>query len=417
MYARRPRLTGRGKLLLLLSFVIFVAATIVGEGDLVRVAVLVLLTPLVCWLWLLAQRPKLRVERTLDPVRIGAGQKCNVRLSVTNVSTSATSTAMLEDRIPYTLGDRPRLLLEKLSSDARTIVTYGLAPQFRGKYQIGPLRAYATDPFGMTSVQQEFSTVSELVVTPRIHPLESIKMGGPSGTVVGESRALSVAISGEDDVAAREYRYGDDLRRIHWPTTAHRGELMVRREEQPWDSTATLLLDIRKTAHFGDGPDSSFEWDVEAAASICRRLAADGMSSYLVTAWDDIASRTEEFAHILTFLATIQPTTKAEVPQLVTRARTHRNSSAVIALLGHVTPEQAAQLSELGRQRQHIGIIADPVAWGGLSGNMAQKLQEEHHEATRLLQGAGWLIRSVKPTTKLSHLWSGVSRAEAKVGS
>lgn len=417
MYARRPRLTGRGKLLLLLSFFIFVAATIVGEGDLVRVAVLVLLTPIVCWLWLLAQRPTLHVERTLDPIRIGAGQKCTVRLSVTNVSTSATSTAMLEDRIPYTLGDRPRLLLEKLGSDARTIVTYGLAPQFRGKYQIGPLRAYATDPFGMTSVQQEFSTVSELVVTPRIHPLESIKMGGPSGTVAGESRALSVAISGEDDVAAREYRYGDDLRRIHWPTTAHRGELMVRREEQPWDSTATLLLDVRKSAHFGDGPESSFEWDVEAAASISRRLAADGMSSYLVTAWDDIASRTEDFTHTLTFLATIQTTSKAEIPQLVTRARTHRSSSAVIALLGHVTPEQAAQLTELGRQRQHIGIIADPVAWSGHSGATAQKLQEEHFEATRLLQGAGWLIRSVKPQTKLTHLWSGVSMAEAKVGS
>lgn len=416
MIARRPRLTGRGKLLLLLSFLIFVAAVIVGEVDLVRVAVLVLITPLFSWLWLMGQRPKLGVDRTLDPVRIGAGSQCNVKLTVTNASNRTTSTAMLEDRIPYTLGDRPRLLLEKLNSDSRTIVTYSLAPERRGKFDIGPLRAFATDPFGMSTVQQEFSEVTELIVTPRVHPLESIKMGGPSGTVVGESRALSVAISGEDDVAAREYRYGDDLRRIHWPTTAHRGELMVRREEQPWDSTATLLLDVRKSAHHGDGPNSSFEWGVEAAASICRRLAADGMSSYMVTAWDDIASRKEDFTHTLTFLATVQTTSNAELPLLISRARVHRNSSAVIALLGHVSPDQAAQLTELGRQRQHIGIIADPVAWSGASGAIAEKLEQEHHEATKVLQGAGWLIRSVKPQTKLTHLWSGVSMAEAKVG-
>src|SRR5947209_9048920 len=92
------------------------------------------------------------------------------------------------------------------------------------------------------------------------------------------SVSRSIATAGEDDAATREYRLGDDLRRIHWRSTARRGELMVRREEQPWQSRAVLLLDCRQSAHQGDGPLSSFEWSVSAAASIGLHLAHGGFT-------------------------------------------------------------------------------------------------------------------------------------------
>ncbi|QSB06582.1 DUF58 domain-containing protein [Natronoglycomyces albus] len=413
--SRRPRLTGRGKILLFLSVLIFIVTVIIGEGDLLRAALLVLLAPIFSWLWLLWQRPQLQVDRFMDPTRIPAGQECHVRLSVSNTAPKTTATAMMEDRIPYTLGDRPRLLLQKLTPGSQTVVSYAISPQRRGKYNVGPMRVYATDPFGLATVQQEFSTVTELVVTPPIHPLQSVRVGGRSGSVVGDSRALSVAISGEDDVAAREYRYGDDLRRVHWPTTAHRGELMVRREEQPWDSTASLLLDVRGNAHYGMGEASSFEWMVEAAASICRRLAVDGMSSHLISVWDDISARSEDFGHVLNYLATVQTTTKADIALLAARSRIHSDSSCVIALMGHLNVRNAEELlASGGRSGQNIAIVTDPVAWSGATGEKARVLTAEHLDATALLAAAGWLVRSVKPQTKLLHLWSGVSPSEAK---
>ena len=99
----------------------------------------------------------------------------------------------------------------------------------------------------------------------------------------GHSTSRSVATHGDDDVATREYRHGDDLRRIHWRTTARRGELTVRREEQPWQSRGAVLLDTRLIAHRGDGPASSLEWAISAAASISIHLAHARFELRMVT--------------------------------------------------------------------------------------------------------------------------------------
>ena len=84
------------------------------------------------------------------------------------------------------------------------------------------------------------------------------------------------AAAGDDDVIPRAYRDGDELRRVHWRSTARYGELMVRREEQRWQDRAVLILDSRRSAHIGSGPSSSFEFAVSAAASIGVHLARSG---------------------------------------------------------------------------------------------------------------------------------------------
>jgi uncharacterized protein (DUF58 family) len=85
-------------------------------------------------------------------------------------------------------------------------------------------------------------------------------------------------VGSAEDVTTREYRRGDDLRRVHWRSTARTGELMVRREEQPWQSRATVVLDSRRTAHRGTGAASSLEWLVAAAASVAVHLTHAGFA-------------------------------------------------------------------------------------------------------------------------------------------
>ena len=76
---------------------------------------------------------------------------------------------------------------------------------------------------------------------------------------------------------------GDELRRVHWRSTARYGELMVRREEQRWRNRALLLLDTRRISHYGTGMASSFEFAVSAAASVGVHVAREGLDGELIT--------------------------------------------------------------------------------------------------------------------------------------
>src|SRR5690606_36746208 len=138
-----------------------------------------------------------------------------------------------------------------------------------------------TDPIGLCELVRSFPTVDRITVLPQVVPLPSIRLAGEhSGT--GDIRARSVAVHGEDDAATREYSHGDDLRRVHWRSTARVGELMVRREVPRWESRATVVLDTRPSARRGEGPTASFEWAVSAAASMGTHLRHSGYRVRLV---------------------------------------------------------------------------------------------------------------------------------------
>ena len=92
----------------------------------------------------------------------------------------------------------------------------------RGRYPIGPLRLRIADPFGMCEVTRSFTATDPARRRPAdLAPAARSDAGGLwAGT--GESQARNAAASGEDDIATREYRHGDDLRRVHWRSTAQR---------------------------------------------------------------------------------------------------------------------------------------------------------------------------------------------------
>ena len=140
-------------------------------------------------------------------------------------------------------------------------MSYGIRPVRRGRYTIGPLSVRLADPFGFCQIVRTFAATARISVLPAIVPLRTGPPRRASGALGGESRQRGITTGGEQDVTTRPYRPGDDRRRVHWRTTARTGELSVRREEQPWQSRATVLLDTRAAAHSrgrtGRSPSSS----------------------------------------------------------------------------------------------------------------------------------------------------------------
>ena len=94
--------------------------------------------------------------------------------------------------------------------------------------------------------------------------------GGRHEPLPGMSHRV-VATSGvEDLVTLRPYVVGDDLRRVHWPSTAHADELQVRRDEERWQGHLTVLLDAQRRC--ARAP-RRFERAVSAAAGIIHAVA------------------------------------------------------------------------------------------------------------------------------------------------
>src|SRR3712207_4511711 len=284
-----------------------------GQPALSRVGVLVLALPLVTAAFIGRSRYRLALVRTVSPQLVSAGQPARVNLSLTNEGRTPSGVLLLEDHVPYVLGTRPRFVLEGIGHGWRRHVTYQVRSDVRGRFEIGPMTVRVVDPFGLIELARAFQTTVPLTVTPRTVPLSSIPLGG-AWTGSGDNRPRAFAIGSAEDVTVREYRRGDDLRRVHWRSSARVGELMVRREEQPWQSRATLFLDNRIRSHRGQGIASSLEAAVSAAASIAVHLSHRGFTVRLVTAAGEDPNNAWHYrdadlntAPLLEALAVVQP--------------------------------------------------------------------------------------------------------------
>ncbi|GGN77441.1 membrane protein [Actinoplanes lobatus] len=405
-------LTTRGRSFLAAAIAAAVSALILGERDLLRVAVLLAALPLLAAWYVGRSRYKLACTRSLEPGRAPVGSSARVVLRLQNLSRLPTGTMLLEDRLPYALGSRPRVVLEKLGAHQASSVAYTVRADIRGRYPIGPLIVRLTDPFGLCELTRSFPSVDRLTVIPQVVALPRVRLAGEyAGT--GDSRARSVAVHGEDDAATREYRRGDDLRRVHWRSTARTGELMVRREEQPWESRATIVLDTRVYAHRGEGPTASFEWAVSAVASIAVHLREAGYKLRLVTGTgtDIDASEAGGESLILDTLADVKAEQNGDISILVEHVRRRNDGGLVIGLFGALTTAEAGLLGQLrGNGATCIGFALDSSTWVPLADGERQEADREHAAASLALVRGGWRSVPVTHGDTLAALWPTVAR-------
>jgi uncharacterized protein (DUF58 family) len=405
-------LTTRGRSFLAAAAAAALSALILGEKDLLRVAVLLAVLPLLAAAYVGRSRYKLACSRSLQPHRVPVGASSRVVLRLQNMSRLPTGTLLLEDRLPYALGSRPRVVLERLGAHQASSVAYTVRADVRGRYEVGPLVVRLTDPFGLCELVRSFPSVDKLTVIPQVVALPSVRLAGEyAGT--GDSRARSVAVHGEDDAATREYRRGDDLRRVHWKSTARVGELMVRREEQPWESKATVVLDTRQVAHRGEGPTASFEWAVSAVASILVHLRGAGYKLRLVTdgGIDVDAAESAGEGELLDHLAEVKLGQRNDIGLLVERVRRRSDGGLVIAVLGALAPGESELLAGLrGNGATCIGLLIDTSTWLNLPPEAREEADRAQETAALGLLTSGWRVVGARHGAKLAALWPQAAR-------
>lgn len=341
--------------------VITAAALLWGQRDLLAIGILLLALPC-CAFVVIRARLNLQVERSVTPVHIPVGGTAEVQLTITNLSHRRTGVVLLAEAVPPALGAPVTRVLEDTGPERARVTTYDVEATARGRYELGPLATIAVDPFGLVRIGRTVRTLTSVLVVPRVEPLGDGELRADHWGR-GDGAAQTLAARGDEDVIPREYRQGDDLRRIHWRASARADDLMVRREETPWTRRATILIDLRASAHAGTGPSSSLEVALSAAASATVHLLRRGWSVRLVSTDGRIlvptSSGAEGEGRALTTLAMTTSWPGRDVSVAAA------SDGLIVAIIGSDTTIVSAVSERLVRAPGHLGIalVLDSAAW------------------------------------------------------
>jgi uncharacterized protein (DUF58 family) len=325
-------------------------------------------------------RPRLYVDRVADPDRVARGEPARMTLTVRNTSRLRAANLLATDRCGGT--DVPVPLL-RLRPGRDTTVDYPVPTYRRGVVPVGPLRVTRGDPLGLISLARTHGEPATVWVHPRIHLLRAV----PAGMARSLDGRIDKVPHGTITFASlREYVVGDELRRVHWRSSAKVGELMVREQLDTSEPTIVVLLDDRAAAHpeIRDGTAESFESACEAAASIVAAAVREDLpvSLHLVSGLS-----TGPFLDVLTEAAL----RRGDLTQKIRHLRTQRLGDTLVFLTG---PGGRADLGAVSDLRGPY-----PVVIAGLFGD---------RDGAPVSAGDGLIIIEAEDGRQFAGAWDGV---------
>lgn len=382
--------TGRGWSAIGVSASLFVLWAGFGEGDLMTTAVFLIAAVVVGMVFVHLVSPEVAVWRRITPNQVHEGDTVTIEMNV--VAGKRIRNISLEDTV-HGLGTarfaagsaRPR---EPLTG------RYEVRCRGRGIFPVGPLMLAVTDPFSLTERRTLIGETDRLVVYPRIEPLSGLPVVRGLDPTVNSTRPTSAPFGGEDFFTLREYQIGDDLRKVHWPSSAKRDDLMIKQLEVPWQNRALVLLDTRSHRY----PISeAFEQAVRGAASAFAHLHRSGFSPELWSGAQIRSRSLNRYVDAMEALVAIQPGDRLDLRNTVTRLLRHGGGGGALVMVTG-TPDEGLR----GAYR----LLA-----GQFSQTIVMAVTDDHDTASSRLQG----INAVTVTIGTQGRWAPSWRAAMEV--
>jgi uncharacterized protein (DUF58 family) len=361
-------MTARGRAVLALGVLCWIVAILFGSPALYPVAAgLVIVVALaVAWVRITVRQPRVRrrwrhegvVER--DDVRIELVLEREPGLPLPNVVAHEQVGRVGEEEV-------------ELRPHGRGVHSgsYRLHDVPRGRHRFAPLRLSIADPFGLAETSLALDEQQALVVFPRLTELERLFFDGGAGADHGRRLLLRRPV-GFDLHSVRDYQQGESLRRVHWPSTARRGSLMVKElEDSPRDEVA-VLLDGDPAGLAGSSPDSSFDAAVRVAGSILLAQIRRGRRCVLVlnTAGREmqaVSSDGPEWQRALELLAAAEPDARAPAAALLRSADgAAARSLELVIVTSRVEASLVDRLLERALTRRPVALVhVEPESFAG----------------------------------------------------
>jgi uncharacterized protein (DUF58 family) len=298
--------------------------------------------------------PRVSVSRRVSPLQLHDGDRAIVNLTLT--SSKRLTQAELSDNVAG-LGSA-NFIGDIIEADDPMVARYEVLCRPRGVYRIGPALIQVRDVLGLAEAGGTAGKIDRLVVYPAVEDLHGLPLVRGQDPNLNTSKASFSHVGGEDFFTLREYQRGDDLRRVHWPSSAKRDDLMIKQLEMPWQSRALVLLDRRAGSY---ASAEAFEHAVRGTASVVRHLFRGGFSP---TMWTGVSKGTPVtsapgYAMAMEELATVQTDPNLDLRSQVNRMRRSGIAGGALVLVtGNPDDQDLAVYRILGRDFLRTIVMA-----------------------------------------------------------
>ncbi|MDR1790410.1 MAG: DUF58 domain-containing protein [Propionibacteriaceae bacterium] len=353
-------LTLRGWCCLLGGIAWTLAALYSDQRDTIWPGVFLAVLPLISLVLMLPCFRRVRFARETPGAPISVGQRTRYHLRVRIPWLLPGGLAAVTENMDSGLGQAWQFQFPVGFTGAAGRFEIPLMPHWRGKHEPGPGVLIVKDPLRMARAKRQLpKTGDSIVVVPKIFALESHQSFSPGDQL----RTLSPSGRQDiDDVLLREYRPGDDTRRIHWRASAKLGELLIRQEEQGHNPKARILLDNRAAAYGSETVDLRFELAISWAGSICAQLLTEGFEVELLTADGPLGCWTAGMGHareaMLLQLAFLHRSQRLHLPLGALAGQ----EEFVAVVLGRVIPDDLHTLAPGQSSGARKAVLIQPDA-------------------------------------------------------
>ena len=352
-------ITPRGASVLGAGIALVISWVALGEIELLAagaalVAAVVIALAITRW-----DRPSLDVRRQLHPPLVHDGDRTAVELAITNLRRMPAFNLTMSDGVGG-LGTA-RFAVGHLRRQEPAAASYRIVCRPRGVYQVGPARIKVGDPLGLASSESETGDVDQLIVYPATESLAGypyVRGRDPSQMA---SRPEQSQRGGEDFFTLRSYRNGDDLRRVHWPSSAKADELMIRQMENPWQSRALVFFDVRRGSH---QDQDTFEKAVKGAASVVKHLVAGGFAADLWLGSEVMDAKA--YTAAMEALARVQMVPAIDIKAVAGRLRRSGRGGALVLVTGSPDEDLLGVHRHLASQHRVTVLLAASATPGSL---------------------------------------------------
>lgn len=337
-----PRPTPTGTTIAVASVFVAVVGFALGSATLCVVAAGGLLALALAWVDT-ARVPSLEAERDVQPRRVDRGQTALGMIRVGNPGARATPPC---DAIEQLAAEELRIAVPRLAPGRSATLPYQLPTHRRGALEVGPLAIARADPLGLWTARRPLGGTTTLLVQPRVYPIDPRPTGrthhleGPISETAPRGTLTFHTL--------REYVLGDDVRRIHWKTSARTGTLMVREHVDTSQPSTVVVLDTRASRY----TDDRFEDAVDVAASVVAASQRRGFPVRFVTSDGDVLLvRSGERGHVLAdLLATVQAGPRGDLDRAAVAALGGRDHDAIVFVSGAVDTADLARVTLTSRR-------------------------------------------------------------------